>query len=100
MKQLINLSCIALAITVSHSVFAGAGEDCHFHGNKPAAKETVLKCADQRVGKLIELVTADYFGQVLVTDTDPRRMLELFKSLPIEKKLFQLENGEIEVIID
>jgi hypothetical protein len=35
-----------------------------------------------------------------VTDTDPRRMLELFKSLPIEKKLFQLENGEIEVIID
>ena len=54
----------------------------------------------KRVGKLIELVTADYFGQVLVTDTDPRRMVELFKSLPIEKKLFQLENGEIEVIID
>ena len=58
------------------------------------------KLDNQRVGKLIELVTADYFGQVLVTDTDPRRMLELFKSLPIEKKLFQLENGEIEVIID
>ena len=53
MKQLINLSCIALAITVSHSVFAGAGEDCHFHGSKPAAKETILKCADLRVGKLI-----------------------------------------------
>jgi hypothetical protein len=53
MKQLMKLLGIALAITVSQSVFAGAGEDCHFHGSKPAAKETVLKCADQRVGKLI-----------------------------------------------
>jgi hypothetical protein len=53
MKQLMKRLGIAFAITVSHSVFAGAGEDCHFHGSKPAAKETVLKCADQRVGKLI-----------------------------------------------
>ena len=53
MKQLIKLISMALAITVSQSVFAGAGEDCHFHGSKPAAKETVLKCADQRVEKLI-----------------------------------------------
>ena len=53
MKQLIKLISTALAITVSQSVFAGAGEDCHFHGSKPAAKETVLKCADQRVEKLI-----------------------------------------------
>lgn len=53
MKQLMKLFGIALAITFSQSVFAGAGEDCHFHGNKPAAKETVLKCADQRKGKLI-----------------------------------------------
>jgi hypothetical protein len=53
MKQGMKLFSIALAITCSQSVFAGAGEDCHFHGNKPAAKETVLKCADQRVGKLI-----------------------------------------------
>ena len=28
-------------------------EHIHIHGSKPAAKETVLKCADQRVGKLI-----------------------------------------------
>ena len=53
MKQLMKLFGIALAITFSQSVFAGAGEDCHFHGNKLAAKETVLKCADQRKGKLI-----------------------------------------------
>jgi len=53
MKQLIKLFGIALAITVSQSVFAGAGEDCHFHGSKPAAKEMVLKCADKRVERLI-----------------------------------------------
>ena len=53
MKQLIKLFGFAFAMTISQSVFAGAGEDCHFHGSKPAAKETVLKCADLRVGKLI-----------------------------------------------
>ncbi len=58
------------------------------------------KLDNQRVARLIELVTADYFGQVLITDTDPGRMKELFNSLPIEKKLFHLENGEIQLLID
>ena len=53
MNQRIKLFGIALAITFSQSVFAGAGEDCHFHGSKPAAKETVLKCVDKRVERLI-----------------------------------------------
>ena len=53
MKQLFKYFGLALAITISQSVFAGAGEDCHFHGSKPAAKETVLKCADKRVERLI-----------------------------------------------
>jgi hypothetical protein len=51
MKNIIQI--LALAITSSQSVMAGGGEDCHFHGSKPAAKETVLKCANQRVKKLI-----------------------------------------------
>ena len=53
MKNFIQILTLALAITSSQSVFAGAGEDCHFHGNKPAAKETVLKCADKRMERLI-----------------------------------------------
>ena len=53
------------------------------------------KLDNQRVAKLIELVTTDYFGQVLVTDTDPIRMKQLFEGLSIEKKLFEIENGEI-----
>jgi len=53
MKNVIQILKLALAITTSQSVLAGGDEDCHFHGSKPAAKETVLKCADQRVEKLI-----------------------------------------------
>lgn len=53
------------------------------------------KLDNERVAKLLELVTTDYFGQVLVTDTDPRRMQELFDSLNVEKKLFRVENGEV-----
>jgi DNA replication and repair protein RecF len=57
------------------------------------------KLDNQRVAKLIELVTTDYFGQVLVTDTDPIRMKQLFEGLTIEKKLFEIENGEITTFI-
>lgn len=53
------------------------------------------KLDNQRVEKLIRLVTADYFGQVIVTDTDNRRMIELFESLNIERKLFQVDETQI-----
>jgi DNA replication and repair protein RecF len=57
------------------------------------------KLDNQRVERLIELVTTDYFGQVLVTDTDPVRMKSLFDGLSIEKKLFEIKNGEITTVI-
>lgn len=57
------------------------------------------KLDNQRVAKLIDLVTTDYFGQVLVTDTDPIRMKQLFDGLSIEKKLFEIDRGEIKPII-
>jgi DNA replication and repair protein RecF len=53
------------------------------------------KLDNQRVEKLIRLVTAEYFGQVIVTDTDDRRMTELFESLHIEKKLFRVDESQI-----
>ncbi len=53
------------------------------------------KLDNLRVEKLIRLVTADYFGQVIVTDTDNRRMIELFESLNIERKLFQVDESQI-----
>jgi len=56
------------------------------------------KLDNQRVAKLIELVTTDYFGQVLVTDTDPERMRQLFNGLTIDKKLFEIKDGEINTL--
>jgi len=53
MKLFFQIFTLVLVLTSSPSALAGAGEDCHFHGGKPAAKETVLKCADQRKMKLI-----------------------------------------------
>ena len=48
-----------------------------------------------RVAKLLELVTKNYFGQVLVTDTDEKRLATIFSSLPITKKLFTVNFGII-----
>jgi len=53
MKTFIQLFALTLALNFSQSAMAGAGEECHFHGNKPAEQATVLKCADQRKQKLI-----------------------------------------------
>jgi hypothetical protein len=53
MKTVIRYSALAFALHFSPSVSAGAGDDCHFHGNQAAQPATVLKCADQRKKKLI-----------------------------------------------
>ena len=49
--------------------------------------------------RLIDLVTADYFGQVIVTDSDPERMKQLFESLQTEKKLFQVKEQQLSLIL-
>ena len=67
MKQLIKLSGIALAIAISQSAWAGAGEDCHFHGKKPAAKETVLKCADAFSNPILNPPTPANNSATLIT---------------------------------
>ena len=51
------------------------------------------KLDGMRVAKLLELVTNNYFGQVLVTDTDEKRLAAILLSLPIEKKLFTVNFG-------
>ena len=48
-----------------------------------------------RVAKLLELVSNNYFGQVLVTDTDEDRLSKILLDLTIEKKLFTVNFGRI-----
>jgi DNA replication and repair protein RecF len=57
------------------------------------------KLDNERVQRLIDLVTADYFGQVIVTDSDPVRMKQLFESLQTEKKLFQVNDQQLSLIL-
>jgi DNA replication and repair protein RecF len=53
------------------------------------------KLDGMRVSKLLELVTNNYFGQVLVTDTDEKRLASVLADLPIAKKLFTVNFGVI-----
>jgi DNA replication and repair protein RecF len=54
------------------------------------------KLDQERVKKLLQLVSNNYFGQVLVTDTDESRLRAIFKTGDFDSKLFLVENGVIE----
>jgi DNA replication and repair protein RecF len=48
-----------------------------------------------RVAKLLELVSNNYFGQVVVTDTDEERLARILNELPIQKKLYRVNFGSV-----
>jgi DNA replication and repair protein RecF len=56
------------------------------------------KLDGQRVQKLVALVTQDYFGQVMVSDTDEERMKALLNSLKVPSKLFKVMDGDVNEI--
>lgn len=53
------------------------------------------KLDQQRVKKLLDLVSNNYFGQVLVTDTDESRIREIFQYGDFESKLFNVDQGVV-----
>jgi DNA replication and repair protein RecF len=48
-----------------------------------------------RVKKLLNLVSNNYFGQVLVTDTDEARLREIFQTGDFESKMFNVDQGVV-----
>ena len=46
-----------------------------------------------RVKKLLNLVSNNYFGQVLVTDTDEERLRKIFQTGDFESKMFSVDQG-------
>ena len=52
------------------------------------------KLDDRRIGKLIELMEQDAFGQVFVTDARPERTQELLGTVRAEVAYFRTENNE------
>ncbi len=53
------------------------------------------KLDETRVRQLMQMVSREDFGQVFVTDTHPRRLEELFESIPSECKLFEIDQGKV-----
>jgi len=52
MKKLLVATLLALAPLFPFAASADPGGSCHFHGSKPAAEATVVKCADLRKATL------------------------------------------------
>jgi DNA replication and repair protein RecF len=51
-----------------------------------------------RVERLMKLVADNFFGQVLVTDTDLQRVKTIFAESELEAKLFLVEEGKVEAL--
>ncbi len=54
------------------------------------------KLDEKRVGKLMELVRQDLFGQVFITDTHQSRLPQLFDQLGTPHQAFQVKEGTIQ----
>ena len=53
-----------------------------------------------RVERLMKLVANNYFGQVLVTDTDVQRVKTIFGESDLKATIFSVEDGKVEQLIE
>lgn len=51
-----------------------------------------------RVQRLMDLVSTDFFGQVLVTDTDEERIRLLFSENNLQGKMYHINEGVVELL--
>ncbi|WP_226389899.1 DNA replication/repair protein RecF [Penaeicola halotolerans] len=56
------------------------------------------KLDDQRIAKLLELVAAQTFGQIFVTDARPERSREILASIEAEVRFFEIQSGRVALI--
>lgn len=54
MKSLVRAIIFSFLTFVPFASNADPGGSCHFHGSKPAAESTIIKCADQRKDTLVK----------------------------------------------
>jgi DNA replication and repair protein RecF len=54
------------------------------------------KLDDQRVTKLMQMISNHDFGQVFITDTNVNRIEEIFKKIGVVIQLFKVKGGEID----
>lgn len=54
------------------------------------------KLDNERIHKLMEMVSHHDFGQIFITDTSGERVSSIFKTIDVPMKLFTVEKGEVE----
>ncbi|MDF2433320.1 MAG: replication and repair protein RecF [Mucilaginibacter sp.] len=54
------------------------------------------KLDDQRVTKLMQMISNHDFGQVFITDTNVNRVKNIFNEIGVDIKLFKVKGGEID----
>ncbi|WP_199118779.1 DNA replication/repair protein RecF [Pedobacter sp. ASV28] len=69
-----------------------------FKGFKPLLllDDIFDKLDNQRIHKLMEMVSHHDFGQIFITDTNKDRVLAVFKEIAVEVDLFNVKNGVVE----
>jgi len=58
------------------------------------------KLDDFRIGKLSEMVAAQSFGQLFVTDARPERTFQIFEPISADKKVFTIHQGHLAREVD
>ena len=53
------------------------------------------KLDDWRIGKLIEMVASDQFGQIFITDARPERSIGFFDELSIDSNFYDVQSGQV-----
>ncbi len=51
------------------------------------------KLDEQRIKKLLAMVSNDTFGQIFITDTDYERVERIFRELAVEARIFEISKG-------
>ncbi|WP_207428130.1 DNA replication/repair protein RecF [Pedobacter sp. SYSU D00535] len=53
------------------------------------------KLDDKRIQKLMQMVSADDFGQIFITDTSRSRIQRIFEGIGVEVSIFEVQKGTI-----
>ena len=53
------------------------------------------KLDDQRLSRLMEMVSSDAFGQIFLTDSHPDRAVAIFRKIKVKPKVFHVHRGEV-----
>lgn len=58
------------------------------------------KLDTQRIMQLLKMVSMDNFGQIFITDAHPERIAEIFNSIEVQYRTFEIAEGTVVSVVD